>query len=83
MLPLAAPVAVALSGVMIASLMAGTLTMEVLFGLPGIGALVLQGIQGRDEPIVLAGLSTIALAIIAVNTVVASIQGGLEPRAAT
>lgn len=79
-LPLAAPVGVALAGIMVASLFAGTLTMEVLFGLPGIGALVLQGIQGRDEPVVLAGLSVIALAIVAVNALAGAIQSLLEPR---
>ncbi len=79
-LPLAAPVGVAMFGIVLAGLLAGTLTMEVLFGLPGIGALVLQGIQGRDEPVVLAGLSVIALAIMAVNGMAAMAQAVLDPR---
>ncbi|WP_159351307.1 ABC transporter permease [Roseomonas harenae] len=81
-LPLAAPVGVALSGIMVAGLLAGTLTMEILFGLPGVGALVLQGIQGRDEPVVLAGLALIALAVIGINALVGVIQLVLDPRAA-
>lgn len=82
-LPLAAPVGVSLGGIMLASLFGGTLTMEVLFGLPGLGALVLQGIQGRDQPVVLAGLCAAALAIVLVNAMVGSLQELLEPRLAS
>ncbi|MBS7792271.1 ABC transporter permease [Roseococcus sp. SDR] len=79
-LPLAAPVAVSLTGVMLAGLLGGTLTMELLFGLPGMGALVLNGIQGRDQPVVLAGLVAAALAIVLVNALSAVMQSVLDPR---
>jgi peptide/nickel transport system permease protein len=79
-LPLAAPVAVSLSGVMLAGLLGGTLTMELLFGLPGMGALVLNGIQGRDQPVVLAGLVVAALAIVLVNALTALVLAALDPR---
>jgi peptide/nickel transport system permease protein len=79
-LPLAAPVAVSLSGVMLAGLLGGTLTMELLFGLPGLGALVLNGIQGRDQPVVLAGLVVAALAIVLVNALTSLALAALDPR---
>jgi len=79
-LPLAAPVAVSVAGVMLAGLLGGTLTMEVLFGLPGMGSLVLNAIQGRDQPVVLAGLAAAALSIVAVNALVAVVQEALDPR---
>ncbi len=79
-LPLAAPVAVSVAGVMLAGLLGGTLTMEMLFGLPGVGALVLNALQGRDQPVVLAGLAAAALSIVAVNAVVALVQAALDPR---
>lgn len=82
-LPLAAPVAVSLTGVMLAGLLGGTLTMELLFGLPGMGALVLNGIQGRDQPVVLAGLVAAALAIVLVNALAALVQSVLDPRFAS
>lgn len=82
-LPLAAPIAVSLSGVMVAGLLGGTLTMELLFGLPGMGALVLHGIQGRDQPVVLAGLAAAALSIVMVNALVGALQALLDPRLAT
>lgn len=78
-LPLAAPVAVSVAGVMLAGLLGGTLTMELLFGLPGMGAMLLSAIQGRDQPVVLAGLAAAALSIVAVNAVVAAVQGLLAP----
>ena len=80
-LPLAAPVGLALSGIVVAGMLAGTLTMEALFGLPGVGLLVLNGIQGRDEPVVLAGLSLITLAVIAVNGAVALASAAAMPGA--
>lgn len=79
-LPLAAPVAVSVAGVMLGGLLGGTLTMEVLFGLPGMGSLVLNAIQGRDQPVVLAGLSCAAIAIVAMNALVGWLQGALDPR---
>lgn len=79
-LPLAAPTGVALAGIVLAGMVAGTLTMEFLFGLPGVGALVLQGIQGRDEPVVLAGLSLITLTVVVVNAAVSAMQAALQPR---
>ncbi len=54
--------------------------MELLFGLPGMGALVLNGIQGRDQPVVLAGLVAAALAIVLVNALTALVQSALDPR---
>ena len=79
-LPLAAPVAVSLTGVMLAGLLGGTLTMELLFGLPGMGALVLNGIQGRDQPVVLAGLVAATLSIVLMNAMIALLQAWLDPR---
>jgi ABC-type dipeptide/oligopeptide/nickel transport system permease component len=44
------------------------------------GALVLNGIQGRDQPVVLAGLAAAALSIVLVNALVGWLQGWLDPR---
>lgn len=48
--------------------------------LPGMGALVLNGIQGRDQPVVLAGLVAAALAIVLINALTALLQSWLDPR---
>ena len=44
------------------------------------GALVLSGIQRRDQPVVLAGLVAAALAIVLVNALTALLQSRLDPR---
>jgi peptide/nickel transport system permease protein len=80
LLPNAAPVAIALSGLILAGLIGGTLTMEVLFGLPGLGTLALQAIQGRDYPVVQAVILLFAVAIVAVNAATDLCQRALDPR---
>lgn len=80
LLPNAAPVAIALSGLILAGLIGGTLTMEVLFGLPGLGTLALQAIQGRDYPVIQAAILLFAVSIVAVNAATDLLQRLLDPR---
>lgn len=80
LLPNAAPVAIALSGLILAGLIGGTLTMEVLFGLPGLGTLALQAIQGRDYPVVQAVILLFAVSIVAVNAATDLCQRLIDPR---
>ena len=69
-----------LSGLVAGSLVAGTLTMEILFGLPGIGRLALKAIQGRDTPVVLAAVSFIAVSLVLINTAVDALHKLFDPR---
>jgi peptide/nickel transport system permease protein len=80
LLPNAAPVAIALSGLILAGLIGGTLTMEVLFGLPGLGTLALQAIQGRDYPVVQAVILLFAISIVIVNAGTDLCQRLIDPR---
>jgi ABC-type dipeptide/oligopeptide/nickel transport system permease component len=41
---------------------------------------VLNGIQGRDQPVVLAGLVVAALAIVLVNALTSLALAALDPR---
>ena len=79
-LPNAAGILLSLSGLVAGSLVAGTLTMEILFGLPGIGSLALNAIQGRDTPVVLAAVSFIAVSLVLINTVVDALHKLFDPR---
>ncbi len=79
-LPVAAPIALVLSGLVLAGLVSGTLTMEILFGLPGIGSLMLNAVHGRDLPVVLASVTVIAVAIVAINTLVDVLHRLIDPR---
>ena len=82
LLPTAAPLALALSGVVLAGLVGGTLTMEVLFGLPGIGSLTLNGIIGRDYPLIQATLLILALSVVVLNGVTDLLHKLIDPRPA-
>jgi peptide/nickel transport system permease protein len=80
LLPAAIPVTLALSGLVLAGLVAGTLTMEVLFGLPGIGSLVLNAIHGRDYPVIQAAIVVIALALVVINAAADLLHRWIDPR---
>ena len=79
-LPNAAGILLSLSGLVAGSLVAGTLTMGILFGLPGIGSLALNAIQGRDTPVVLAAVSFIAVSLVLINTAVDALHKLFDPR---
>ncbi|UOM36263.1 ABC transporter permease [Acuticoccus sp. I52.16.1] len=80
LLPTALPVALALSGLVLAGLVAGTLTMEILFSLPGIGSLMLNAIHGRDYPVVQAAITVVAVALVVINAVIDIIHRTVDPR---
>lgn len=81
-LPAAMPIMLALSGLVLGGLVAGSLTMEVLFALPGLGSLTLNAIHGRDYPIILAAVTLIAVALVAINTMVDVLHRLIDPRLA-
>jgi peptide/nickel transport system permease protein len=80
LLPTAVPVMLALSGLVLTSLVAGTLTMEVLFGLPGVGSLLLNAIHGRDYPVIQAAILVIAVALVVVNAATDLLHRLIDPR---
>lgn len=79
-LPTATSIILALSGLVLGGLIAGTLTMEVLFALPGIGSLTLSAIHGRDDPVILAAVTLIAAGLVLINTIVDMLHRLLDPR---
>ncbi|WP_332693490.1 ABC transporter permease [Bosea sp. (in: a-proteobacteria)] len=81
-LPAAMPIVLALSGLVLGGLVAGSLTMEVLFALPGLGSLTLNAIHGRDYPIILAAVTLIAVVLVAINTIVDMLHRLIDPRLA-
>lgn len=83
LLPTALPIALTLSGLVLAGLVAGTLTMEVLFGLPGIGSLLLNAIHGRDYPVVQAAIAVIAVALVVINAATDILHRLIDPRVRT
>lgn len=67
-------------GLQFAALTAGTVVIESVFVLPGLGSMLLQGITRRDLPLVQGGAMAIAVLILGVNLVVDLTYGLLDPR---
>ena len=82
-LPNTTGILLSLSGLVLGSLVAGTLTMEILFGLPGLGSLTLNAIHGRDTPVVLACVAFIAVSLVLINTAVDILRQMADPRTAS
>ena len=64
----------------ISFLVGGTLVIETVFSLGGVGSLMLQGIDARDFPIVQAATLILALVVVLVNIFGDLIQALIDPR---
>lgn len=67
-------------GYEIASLVNGAVVVEVIFGWPGIGQLIMTAIERRDFPIIQANVIVVATLIVLINLVVDIIYGYIDPR---
>lgn len=80
LLPNAASVVLAMTGIVLAGLVGGAITMEVVFGLPGIGTLTMQAMKGRDYPLIQAIILLLALGVVLANFVTDLLQRLIDPR---
>lgn len=67
-------------GVQFGYLLGGSVVVEQIFGLPGLGFMLLNGIYQRDYPIVQGTVVFVALFFILVNLAVDLLYGLLDPR---
>lgn len=67
-------------GVIVAEIVAGSIVVEQVFSVPGIGTLLLTAISNRDYPVVEAVVLLIAFFIIVINFVVDMIYMAVDPR---
>ena len=67
-------------GVILIQILGGTVVIESLFSIPGLGRLILSGIQGRDYPVVQGALLFVVLIAISVNVLVDLLYGLIDPR---
>jgi peptide/nickel transport system permease protein len=72
----------AVIGVSVALLLGGAIIIETVFGIPGIGLLVIEAILRRDFPLIQGILLWIALITALVNLIVDLLYGVLDPRIA-
>lgn len=71
---------VTIIGFEIGVLIGGAAIIETIFGLPGIGYVLLQAIFGRDYPVIQAMTLLIAFTFIFANLLVDILYGVLDPR---
>lgn len=61
-------------------LLAGTVVIEVVFGWPGIGRLLLNAMQTRDQPLLLGIFLLVAFSVVIANLVTDLVYAWLDPR---
>lgn len=67
-------------GMALADMIAGSIIIEQVFSIPGLGRILLTSISNRDYPVVMAVIVCIALLVLVVNMVVDIIYGIVDPR---
>jgi peptide/nickel transport system permease protein len=82
-LPNAALPIVTVAGIQTASLLGGTVIVETIFGLPGIGRYVYEAIANRDYPVVQGVTLVIATVFVVVSLLVDILYAVLDPRLRT
>lgn len=71
---------ITLSGIQLGYLLAGTIVIENMFALPGLGRLLLQAVNERDYPVIQFVVMFIAFLIVALNIIVDFIYTFVDPR---
>jgi peptide/nickel transport system permease protein len=67
-------------GLQLGALLGGSVVVESVFAWPGVGWLMLQGIQNRDLPLVRAVVLVIGLGFVLINLIVDLLYSRLDPR---
>jgi peptide/nickel transport system permease protein len=61
-------------------LLGGAVVIEQIFGLPGVGLMILEGIYQRDYPVVQGAVLFVAVVFVVVNIAVDLIYAFVDPR---
>ena len=68
------------TGPALAALLAGTVVVEKVFAIPGLGNIFIQSILNRDEPLTLGIVAFLSILIMVFNLIVDISYGLLDPR---
>jgi peptide/nickel transport system permease protein len=71
---------VTISGLAVGQLIGGTVVVETVFSLPGIGSFLLQSIQSKDLVAVQGCVAFIAIAFLLINLAIDTLLGVVDPR---
>jgi peptide/nickel transport system permease protein len=67
-------------GLLLIQILGGAVVIESIFGLPGLGRLLLTSISARDYPVVQGGLLVVVLMALLVNLVIDILYRVIDPR---
>ncbi len=67
-------------GISISLLLSGSVVIETIFSVPGIGQLLTQAVLNRDYPLVQGGLLLLTTVLVLVNIAVDVLYAALDPR---
>lgn len=67
-------------GLNLGALIGGAVIIETLFGLPGVGRLIVEAIFSRDYLVVQGGVLVVAVGYVLVNFAIDLVYGALDPR---
>jgi peptide/nickel transport system permease protein len=67
-------------GLVFAGLMGGTVVIETVFHIPGIGSLIIHAVIRRDFPLVQGTILYITFAVVLVNLIVDLLYAWIDPR---
>jgi peptide/nickel transport system permease protein len=71
---------ITLAGVSLGRLIGGTVIVEQIFGIPGVGQMTIQAIPGKDFPMLQGGVLVMATIYLLLNLTVDAIYPLLDPR---
>lgn len=67
-------------GMTLTDMIAGSIIVEQVFSVPGLGRILLTSISNRDYPVVMAIIVIIVMVVLLVNTLVDILYGFIDPR---
>lgn len=68
------------TGIIAGALLGGTVVIEQVFSIPGVGRLIIGAILSRDFPVIQGGLLFLAVVYLLVNLVVDILYAAVDPR---
>jgi peptide/nickel transport system permease protein len=67
-------------GLQVGTILGGTVILESIFSIPGMGLMIFRAVQVRDYPVVLGCVVVYAVVFVFVNIVVDLMYGLIDPR---
>jgi ABC-type dipeptide/oligopeptide/nickel transport system permease component len=71
---------VSIVGLRFGGLLAGTVLVESVFGIPGVGRLVVDSVVMRDYPMIQGSILVVAGVFVLINTLTDILYGIIDPR---